>query len=308
MKAMRIHGYGGPDVLQCDELIRPVPAAGEVLVRVMAAGVNPVDWKIRYGYVRSLIDPPLPVALGGEIAGIVEAKGAGVDGFALGTAVFGLIGLWGGYAEYVAVPASVLAHKPDTLSFAQAGSVPLPALTAWQALLDIAKLQPGQRVLIHAAAGGVGSYAVQIAKMNGAYVIGTSSAANMERLRALGVDQALDYTSVAFEKEVGEVDIVLDLVGGDVLDRSWSVLKPAGLLISAVMPPDQTAADAAGVRSTFVAVHPDGKCLQEIGRLIECGAISVGSSPIVFPMEDAVSAQQLSETGHAPARIVLKIS
>ena len=304
MKAVRIHGYGGADQLRVDEVAVPEPGADEVLVRVEAAGVNPVDWKIRADLTGGMLPIDFPATLGTEVAGTVSKVGPGVADYSPGDEVFAHQGFLGGYAEYVVAPVASLARKPDNIDFARASSVPMPGLTAWKAMVEIAGIGAGQTVLIHGAAGGVGSIAVQIAKARGARVIGTASAANEARLRELGVDEFVDYRKQPFEDVVQDVDMVFDLIGGDTEARSLKVLKPGGLLVTAAMPPNVEAATAANVRAAFVAVGPNGAALAELGKLIEDGRVRI-AEPQMFTMDKAADAHALSETGHSARRIVL---
>jgi NADPH:quinone reductase-like Zn-dependent oxidoreductase len=271
---------------------------------VDGAGVNPVDWKIRAGYARSFIDPPLPVVLGTELAGIVVSVGPGVSGISPGDDVFGLTGLFGAYARYAAVPANVLALRPQNLDVLTAAAVSMTAQTAWVAITEIIGLRAGQRILIHAAAGGVGQFAVQLAHRAGAHVIGTCSSDHVERLKALGADQVIDYTTQAFEDVTSNLDAVLDLVGGDAGPRSVPLIKTGGILAGATAPPDAGPAAAAGVRTQFVACGPDGARQEIVRRLFERGELQV-APPIEFRMEDVARAHELSQGGHAPRRIVL---
>jgi NADPH:quinone reductase-like Zn-dependent oxidoreductase len=305
MKAVRIHEYGGPEVLRLEDIPRPSPAAGEVLIRVRAMGVNPVDWRLRSGAARKHMDLAMPAILGGDIAGEVEQIGDGVEGFKAGDAVYAMIGLAGAYAQYVSIKASIVAPKPKTMSMVEAASVPLVALTAWQGLFEHGKLHHGQTVLVHAAAGGVGIFAVQFAKASGARVIGTTSAKNADFVKSLGADQTIDYKSVAFEKEVSGVDMVVDLLGGEVAERSIAVLKPGGVLIQ--ISPSPAAAEkakAAGVTAIPVRVHPDGGQLREIASLIDAHKVKT-SIAATFPLAETGRAHELSKEGHTRGKIVL---
>jgi NADPH:quinone reductase-like Zn-dependent oxidoreductase len=303
MKAVRIHEYGGPEVLRLEDIPRPSPAVGEVLIRVRAVGVNPVDWKLRSGAARKHMDLAMPAILGGDIAG--EVEGDGVEGFKAGDAVYAMIGLAGAYAQYVSIKASIVAPKPKTMNMVEAASVPLVALTAWQGLFEHGKLHHGQTVLVHAAAGGVGIFAVQFAKAGGARVIGTTSARNADFVKSLGADQTIDYKSVAFEKEVSGVDMVVDLLGGEIAERSIAVLKPGGVLIQ--ISPSPAAAEkakAAGVTAIPVRVHPDGGQLREIASLIDAHKVKT-SIAATFPLAEAGRAHELSKEGHTRGKIVL---
>jgi NADPH:quinone reductase-like Zn-dependent oxidoreductase len=304
MKAERIHTFGGPDVLELDEVPCPQPGPGEVLVRVHAAGVNPVDWKIREGYMRA----PLPSIMGSDFSGIVAEVGPGVHGFLVGDAVFGEVAEESGsYAEYAVAPVSQIAKRPEGIDDIQAAALPVASLTAWQALFDSGKLEPGQTVLIHAASGGVGSFAVQFAKWKGARVIGTTSAMHIDQVRQLGADQIIDYRATRFEDAVHEVDLVLDTIGGETQDRSWRVLKPGGLLVSVVQPPDQQKAIAHGVRGAFLISQARGDELDRIAELVASGRIKVVVQA-VLPFDQARRAQELSQSGHAGGKIVLRLT
>lgn len=222
MKAVQIHAYGEPEVLSYEETARPAPKPDEVLIHVHAAAINPFDSAIRAGSMQEMIHPSFPLILGVDVAGVIEAVGDAVKDFKVGDAVYAMVGLqFGGYAEYVVASTSAVAPKPNSLNFIQAASVPLAALTAWQSLFEHANLSAGQRVLIQAAAGGVGSFAVQFAKAKGAYVIGTASASKQALVKELGADEVLDYRNTHFEEAVHDVDVVLDLVGGETQERSF---------------------------------------------------------------------------------------
>jgi len=309
MKAVRIQRYGGLEVLAYEDVLRPEPAADEVLIRVHAAGVNPVDWKIRDGYAKERFQHRLPHILGCDLAGVVESTGADVSQLQPGDAVYGYISLFreGSYAEFTIAKPTEIARKPDTLDFLQAAAVPVGALTAWQALFDIADLTAGQTVLIHAAAGGVGSMAVQLAKAKGARVIGTASARNADFVRELGVDEAIDYTAVRFEDAVSEVDVVFDTIGGETQARSFDVLKPRGVLVSAVSPPAAETAAARGVRATMVGVQPNAAQLTEIAAFIDAGKVKPFVET-VLPLSETARAHELSQSGRTRGKIVLSIA
>jgi NADPH:quinone reductase-like Zn-dependent oxidoreductase len=309
MRAVRIHEYGGPERLVLEETDRPEPKEGELLIRIHAAGINPIDWKVRSGMARAWMNFALPLILGWDVSGVVERTGSGVAGFEAGDEVFGMVrfpGAGGAYAEYTVSPATDVAPKPRSLSHVQAAAVPLVALTAWQALFDAAKLDRGQRVLIHAAAGGVGHVAVQLAKWKGAHVIGTASARNHAFLEELGADECIDYRAVRFEDAVKGVDVVLDSMAGEVRDRSWKVLKKGGVLVSILGEPSAEEARAHGARGTFVIVKPDARQLAEIARLIDGGELR----PVIdraLPLADAARAHEVLEEGHTRGKIVLEV-
>ncbi|MFD0352349.1 NADP-dependent oxidoreductase [Streptomyces sp. NPDC127110] len=312
MRAVSQDTAGAPDVLKVVEVERPEPGRGEVLVRVHAAGVNPADWKTRRrGEFGAGVRPPF--TLGFDVSGVVEAVGAGVTLFRAGDEVFGMPRFphpAGAYADYVTAPARHFAPRPGGLTHIQAGALPLAALTAWQALVDTADLRPGRRVLIHAAAGGVGHLAVQIAKARGAYVIGTAGAAKHELLRSLGADELIDHRTQDFADTVRDVDVVLDSLGGPNWARSLRTLRPGGTLIS-LLPPDDTfpveEAEAAGVRAVFMLVEPDHAGLREIASLVEGGRLRV-IVDAVFPLEEAARAHTLGETGRTTGKIVLSVA
>jgi NADPH:quinone reductase-like Zn-dependent oxidoreductase len=242
MKAVVIRSYGGREVLDVEEVPVPGIADDEVLIRVHAAGVNPVDWKVRAGYLKEMLPYEFPLTLGWDVSGTVAEAGSNVTGFSTGDEVYALadISRNGAYAEFIVVKADGVALKPDSLDHVHAASVPLAALTAWQALFDTADLSRGQKILIHAAAGGVGSFAVQLAKWKGAHVLGTASARNREFLLGIGADEVIDYTTTPFEDAAVDVDVVLDAMGGDSRERSWKTLKSGGILVSIVGPPDES--------------------------------------------------------------------
>jgi len=301
---------GGPEVLEPGEAEIPRPLPTEVRVRVGAAGVNPVDWKTRAGGGMAAVLGPPPFTLGWDVAGTVDAVGPGVTRFAVGDAVFGMP--WfprqaGAYAEFVTAPSRHFAHRPAGLTEIEAAGLPLAGLTAWQCLVDVAAVQPGQRVLVHAAAGGVGHLAVQIAKALGAYVIGTASSGKHDLLHDLGIDEAVDYRAEAFEKAVEPVDLVLDLIGGDVAVRSLDVVAPEGRLVCL---PSAAAADALaaaaerGVRATAMLVEPDGDGLEELARLVDDRRLRVLVSE-TFPLERASHAHRAGEMGHTTGKLVL---
>lgn len=305
MRAVRIHAFGGTNALALDTVPVPSPGPGELLVKVRAAGVNPVDWKIREGRFRNP-SLTLPFTLGSDVAGVVESVGEGVTAFKPGDEVFAYLSLsrGGGYAEHAIVLESEAAKKPASVDFNQAAGVPLAGLTAWQALVETADIQPGQTVLIHAAAGGVGSLAVQISKAKGAMVIGTASEANHEFLRELGADQVIDYRTQAFDEIVKDADVVLDAIGGDTLARSLKVLKKGGIVVSIVDRADPAALAELGVRGTTILVRPDGEQLAELASLIDAGTIKPVTTHAI-PLAEAAKAHEQSESGRTRGKIVL---
>jgi NADPH:quinone reductase-like Zn-dependent oxidoreductase len=304
MKAIRIHQYGGPEVLAQVEMQRPKPGPNEVLIKVQAAAVNPIDWKLRAGYMKDFFPLTFPSTLGWDVSGTVEEEGADVTRFKRGDEVYALLE-GGGYAEYAAARETVVARKPRTLDHIQAAAVPVAGLTAWQALFEVAQLRAGQKVLIHAAAGGVGNFAVQFAKARGAYVIGTASSRNQAFLRELGVDKAVDYQETRFEEVVRDVDVVLDTIGADTQERSFKVLKKGGILVSIVQSPSQELATKYGVRALFYGAHASSSDLAEIAKLIDSGTVKTVVET-VLPLAEARRAHELSQSGHARGKIVLK--
>lgn len=310
MKAVRIHEYGGADVLAYEDAPRPRAGAGEVVIRVRAAGVNPVDAHVREGNLKEMLGSRLPLILGWDVSGVIEEVGDGASGFEVGDEVYAFADLRrdGAYAEFVLVDAAFVARKPRSLDFVRAAGVPLVALTAWQSLFDKAGLSRGQTVLVHAAAGGVGHFAVQFAKHAGARVIGTASTRNLEFVRGLGADEVIDYKSARFEEESGEVDVVLDLVGGETQARSWQVLKRGGVLVTTqpTSSPSPELAAARGARGEVVYVQPDAAQLAEIARLIDAGHVETTVS-IVLPLEAVREAHEQVQDGHTRGKIVLQI-
>ncbi len=306
MRAIRQEVLGGPEVLKEVELERPQPGLSQILVRVHAAGLNPTDWKHRAH--RIFLGPP-PFVLGWDVSGVVEATGFGVTLFKPGDEVFGMLPYphgAGSHAEYVAGPARAFAFKPREIDHVQAGALPLAALTAWQALVDTARLAAGQRVLIHAAAGGVGHLAVQIAKARGAHVIGTASARNHDLVRSLGADELIDYHSADFAAAVRDVDVVLETVGGDYPARSLRTLRPGGILVSLLPVAPEVTAEAArlGVRAEVMLVEADHAGMTAIAGLVAEGRLR----PVIaaaFPLADAAKAHELGDAGHVAGKLVL---
>ena len=308
MKAIRIHNYGGPEVLKYEDAPRPKPQAGEVLVRVHAAGVNPIDWKIRAGCRKDILPVSFPLILGWDLSGVIEKVGSGATRFKKGDEVFSMPDPTrnGAYAEYIIVRELEVALKPKSLYHVRAAAIPLAGLTAWHALFDAAELQPGQRVLIHGGAGGVGHYAVQLAKWKGGYVIATASAKNHELLDKLGVDEVIDYNTQRFENVARDVDIVLDTIGRETQERSWQVLKKGGILASLVQPPSDEKAKALGVRGAMIENRPDGAALAEIANIIDSGKLTPVINRIL-PLSEARRAHELSQSGHTHGKIALRV-
>lgn len=307
MRAVVAHEYGAPDVLKIEQVQRPEPNDDEVLVRVIASSVNPADPLTLSGKYAKEFGTHLPLIAGYDIAGVVEKTGANVTKLKVGDAVYGYPTFGGGWADYVTVKEWEVAPKPKSLKFVEAAAVPMGALTAWQALVDVAKLQPGQTILIHGGSGGVGSFAVQIAKARGARVIATASTANQDLLKQLGVDVTVDYTKTKFEDVAKEVDAVLDPVGKDTLARSYGVVKKGGIVMSLVARPDPAEVQKHGIRGAGISSHADADDLTEVAQLIDAGKIK----PVVtevLPLTDAVKAQQQAATHHTRGKIVLRIA
>ena len=305
MKAIVIHEYGGPEALKYEDIPRPEPTDDQLLIHVVAAGVNPVDGMIRSGMFKG--DRAFPIILGGDVAGIVEKTGANITKLKPGEAVYGYPTFGGSWADYVTVKEWEVAAKPRSLNFVEAAAVPMGALTAWQALVDVAKLQPGQTVLIHGGSGGVGSFAIQIAKARGARVIASASTANQDLLKQLGADVAVDYTKTKFEDVAKDVDAVLDPVGKDTLARSYDVVKKGGIVMSLIALPDKTELQKRGIHGAAISVHPDAEDFAEIAQLIDAGKIK----PIVTqvrPLSEAIAAQQQAATHHTRGKVVLRIA
>ena len=309
MKAVRIHNYGGPEVLKFEDAPRPQVAAGELLVRVYGAGVNPVDWKIREGHLKDYITYSFPFIPGWDVSGTVEVIGSGVTKFREGDEVFSRpdIARNGAYAEYIAVRESEVAFKPKSLDHLHAAAIPLAGLTAWKGIFDTGGLSAGQKILIHAASGGVGSFAVQLAKWKGAYVFGTASGNNLSFLKELGVDEPIDYKKTRFEDVVHDVDVVFDTIGGDTQQRSFGVLKKGGILVSTVSPPSQEEAAKHGVRATHIFIQPDAAELTQIARLVDAGKVKPFVEK-VLPLSEARKAHELSQSGHTRGKIVLTMA
>ena len=306
MKAIVIHQNGGPEVLKYEDAPRPQPKDDEILIRVMAAAVNPVDVAIREGRFGGRGVPFIP---GMDVAGVVEQAGSKVTRFKKGDAVYAYLSFeeQGGYAEFVLTKEDHAALKPKSIDFEHAAAVPLAATTAWQALVDKADLKADQTVLIHGGSGGVGTFAVQIAKARGAKVIATASAANQDLLKQLGVDQPIDYTTTKFEDVVKDVDIVLNGVRGDSLARSYGVVKKGGIIVSITGPPDPAELEKHGIRGTSFGAHPDAKTLEELAKLIDSKRITPVVSAMI-PLAEVAKAHEQIALQHTRGKIVLKVA
>lgn len=309
MKCVRIHRFGGPETLQLDELTLLMPGAGEIVVRVAAASVNPVDYKIRTGTTPYVAQKDLPFVMGQDGAGVVARLGQGVEGLEIGEAVLLFVG-WdrGTYAQEVVVRQGEWTRVPDGLDMDAAAALPLAGVTAWQGLFDHGALEAGQHVLVHGGSGGVGHLAVQLAKQKGARVTATCGTDAVEFVRSLGADEVVDYKKHKFEHHGRDVDLVYDLIGGDTRQRSWAVLKPGGRLVSAVRGGDAPAeAEAAGSGRTGLqyAAHPDAEQLAELAGLAASGKLRVHIDKS-FPLDKAADAQSHVETGHPKGKVILK--
>jgi NADPH:quinone reductase-like Zn-dependent oxidoreductase len=304
MKAIHVNEYGGPDVLKLEEALRPEPREGEALVRIHYAAAIPLDWKIRNGWLQNVFPKTLPYIPGFYASGIVEAVGPGVSGVSPGDRVFG--GVNGAYADYAVAAADRLIRMPVSLDFPEAASILGGADSAWKALFSEGELQAGQTVLIHAAAGGVGQFAVQLAKWKGATVIGTASGANVDFVQSLGADIVVNYQTDRFEEVAKNVDLVVDTIGGDTEKRSWPALKRGGRLVSMVQPPAQADATAYGVTATFNAKFPTADDLRQLVEMIASGTIRTAVDR-VFPLAEASEALKRSEKRHGRGRILLEV-
>jgi len=304
MKAIQIHSYGGPEVLKVEEVARPQISSHEVLIKVYASGVNPVDWKTREGYMKH----SLPFIPGWDLSGVVEETGAAVKNFKKGDAVYSRPDMKGNgsYAEYVVAKDTEMGHKPATVDHITAAAIPLAGLTAWQGLFTHGKLQRGQRLLILGASGGVGSLAVQFAKWKGAYVIGTTSEPNLSFVRELGADEAVDYHKRGYENLIMHVDMVFDTIGGEAQKNTLRLLRPGGILVTTLKIEDAAAFEKKGVRITGMMGQANQDDLESIARLVDEGKVRPAIQK-VFPLEKAADASRLSQDGHVRGKIVLRV-
>ncbi|MCU0942850.1 MAG: NADP-dependent oxidoreductase [Hydrogenophaga sp.] len=309
MQAIQINAFGGPEQMALVALPTPEPGASDLLVRVVAAGVNPIDWKIRSGAMAQAIGRPLPVTLGWAASGTVVGVGAEVGGFAPGDEVcfYAEFARGGCYAEYVTVNALQVALKPRGLSFVQAAALPMSGQAAWTSLIEVAALQPGMRVLIHGAGGALGRVAVQLAHRAGAQVCATASADQIDEVRRLGADTVIDHRRERFEERFKDLDVVLDTVGGETQEASWSTLKAGGLLVATATPPPPDKASALGLRSAFVFTRPDGRSLTALAQLADNGQLEVNVGQ-ELPLADAAQAHRIGQTGQARAKTVLRVA
>ncbi|WP_213421527.1 NADP-dependent oxidoreductase [Bhargavaea massiliensis] len=310
MKAIVIDQYGGKEQLKETEFEKPVPGEKQVIVKLHATSINPIDWKLREGYLKEMIPFDFPIILGWDAAGIVDEVGEKVTDFKAGDRVFARPETTnrGTYAEYTAVDQHLLARIPDNISFEEAACVPLAGLTAWQCLFDFGNIKKGEKVLIHAGAGGVGTFAVQLAKEAGAYVATTAGTHNVEFLKSLGADEVIDYKKQDFEKVLKDYDFVLDSMGGEIQKKSFTVLKEGGRLASIVSNPDQEIASQKNIKSGNVWLDPNGEQLAKMADLLEQNKLKVVIGHR-FPLseEGIKEAHALSESHHAKGKIVIEI-
>jgi len=309
MKAIRIHAYGGPELMQLEDAPVPPCGAGDLLVRVVAAGINPIDWKMRSGVMAAQVPKSFPITLGFDAAGVVTAVGGEVAGFELGDEIcfYADFGHGGTYAEYVAVDASQVAKKPRTTSFANAAAMPMASQAAWTALIETGQVERGMRVLIHGGAGALGTVAVQLAKEHGAHVTATASGDGLALVKSLGADEVIDYRTQRFEQIAHDIDIVLDTLGGATQEASWTTMRKGGILVATAMPPSPERAAAASVRAVFVFTPPRGAVLAQLVERVDDGRlrIVVGQE---FALADAARAHRLGENGKARGKMILHVA
>jgi NADPH:quinone reductase-like Zn-dependent oxidoreductase len=305
IRKMRIHRFGGPEVLQADEVEPSLPDASQVLVSVKAASINPVDFKIRSGKYPAVKEDRLPYTLGRDASGIVEKCGAQATRFKVGDEVFGMVGIGGGgYAEKVVLDQMAIARKPPHLDHSHAAAVPLAGQTAWQGLFRHGQLKSGQSVLIHGGSGGVGHFAIQFAKAKGARVLTTVSTSNVAFAKSLGADVVIDYKTQRFEDHASDLDMVFDLIDGETRERSWTLLKRGGTLVSTLSDPSQERAKEQGVRALRYTVEADGEELAEIADLVAAGRVKPHVAK-TYSLEDASKALREVEERHPAGKIVL---
>ncbi|RAL24098.1 NADP-dependent oxidoreductase [Thermoflavimicrobium daqui] len=308
MKAVIIENYGGVEQLKYTDMDKPILKENDVLIEVVATSVNPVDWKIREGYLKGMLQYHFPLILGWDAAGTIIEIGKNVTKFKIGDEVFTRpdISRNGTYAEFVAVDEQLVAKKPKNISFEEAASIPLVGLTAWQCLIDFADIKNGERVLIHAGAGGVGSFAIQLAKAQGCWVATTCSTKNVEFVQSLGADKVIDYKKEDFTVSLKDIDVVFDTLGGDIQKQSYQVLKEGGRLVSITTRPNEELAKEKNIKTGYVFLEPNGEQLAKIANLIEKGQIHpvIGT---ILRLEEIKEAHRLSETGHTKGKIVLRV-
>jgi len=303
MQAIQARDYGGPEVLILERAPHPKPDADQVLIRLKAAGVNPADWKYRSGVYKQFMQLQFPWTPGMEGSGVVEAVGENITTLKKGDEVYGIV--TGGYAEYALALENDVQLKPAGLTFEQAAALPVGVLTAWGAVIDTAKVEAGQRVLVHGAAGGVGAYAVQLARWKGAHVTGTASADNLEFVRSLGTDKVIDYNATRFETVLKDMDAVIDTVGGDLPERSFQVIRPGGIFVTVAARLSEDAGKAQNIRATG-AGRASTDTLKKVSELIEARQLKPVTG-VLFPLAEARQAHELSQVGHGRGRIILQI-
>jgi NADPH:quinone reductase-like Zn-dependent oxidoreductase len=308
MKAVRVHSFGPPETISLEDVSKPEPGGGEIVVQVKAAGVGPWDTLIRSG--KSVLPQRLPLTLGSDLSGVVHAIGPGVERFKIGDEVFGVTNesFTGAYAEYAVAKVTMLAPKPKTLNHTHAASVPVVAVTAWQMVFELARLAPGQSVLIHGGAGNVGGYLLQLAKRAGAMVITTAAAEDTSYVRSLGAFGVIDYRLRRFEEQMKDIDAVLDTVGGDTLDRCYGVLKRGGILVSSAAQPSQEKAQQHGVRALFFLVRVTTERLKKIAELIDAGELKTEVGEVLWLDEARQGHQMLEGAPHRRGKIVIKVA
>ena len=302
MRSILLRNYGGEAAAQVAESPKPAVGAGQVLVRVRAAGINALDWKVREGYVRDAFPLQLPAVLGIELAGVVEALGPGASRFRIGDRVMGPLGGLGAYADQVAVDEARLAPTPEGLSDVEAAAIPVAALAAWQSLRFTGAIGSGSRVLVHGAAGALGAFAIQFARQAGAFVVGTASARDLDYVRSLGADQVIDYESQRFEDLVGDIDLVLAYVGGDVIDRSWKVLKPTGAMVG-TSSPEILARTPEGRQGHWFVMKPDAALLEQLAADVASGVLKSKVGDVVA-FEDIPAAIERNRIGARSGKAV----
>ena len=306
MKAIRVQQYGGPEQLRYEDAPAPQARSGQVLVRVRATSVNPWDYKLASGIFQKMVPLELPYIPGGEFSGVIEVAGGGIADLTVGQGVYGNCPR-GAYAELVALDAATAAPKPKKLTHIEAATVPVAGQTAWQGLFEHGRLEKGQTVLIHAAAGGVGSFAVQLARWKGARVLATGSAANTDYLKSLGADVVIDYKTTDFESVAKEIDVVFDLVGGETQARSLNVLRKGGHLIATAQPPSQDLAKKAGVRAMMMQMTPTRQRLQKLAELLDAGTIRTVVTK-TYPLSAAREAWEYGKSGHTRGKVAIEVA
>lgn len=304
MKAVQIDKYGEADELQVHDVQRPSPKDGEILVRIFDAGVNPFDWKVRRGYMKDVMPAKFPLTMGYDFAGVVEEVGGGVDEFKKGDRVFGFT--QGSYAEYAVTDQSHIARLPDKVSYEVAASLPTPALTAYQIITNHIQPLGAKEILIHGAAGSVGSLAVQVAKFSGMTVYANATKEDEKFLKDLGVTAVIDYRTQKFEDVCRNLDAIVDLVGGDTLTRSFQCVKKGGIIVSTVSQPSEQLVKEKGVQGKSFLTNQNSKDLAAIAQMVADGKLKVRISDIL-PLEEAAEAQRLNETGRAHGKVVIQI-